>query len=82
MLILLQANEVQLLQKMIDIVNMVSSVFELAGADLSYGDGYPGWKPDVHSEILGVMKSTFKNLFNKEPEVKAIHAGLRMRNNR
>lgn len=59
-----------------DIVNMASSVFELAGAQLTFGDGYPGWKPDVHSEILGVMKSTYQNMFGKEPEVKAIHAGL------
>lgn len=62
--------------EIIDIVNMVSSVFELAGAQLTFGDGYPGWKPDVHSEILGVMKSTYKNMFGREPEVKAIHAGL------
>ena len=55
---------------------MVSSVFELAGANLTYGDGYPGWKPDVNSEILGVMKSTYINMFGKEPEIKAIHAGL------
>ena len=60
----------------IDITNMVTSVFLLAGAEITYGDGYPGWKPDVHSEILGVMKSTYKNMFGKEPEVKAIHAGL------
>lgn len=62
--------------EIIDIVNMVSSVFELAGAQLTFGDGYPGWKPDVHSEILGVMKSTYKDMFGREPEVKAIHAGL------
>jgi dipeptidase D len=62
--------------EIIDIVNMVSSVFELSGADITYGDGYPGWKPDVHSQILGVMKSTYQNMFGKEPEVKAIHAGL------
>lgn len=59
-----------------DIRNMVSSVFELAGAELFYNDGYPGWKPDVNSEILGVFKKAYKDLYKKEPEVKAIHAGL------
>ncbi len=59
-----------------DITNMVSAVFELAGAELNYGDGYPGWKPDIHSEILQVFKSSFANMYGKEPEVKAIHAGL------
>ncbi|MCX8009627.1 MAG: aminoacyl-histidine dipeptidase [Ignavibacteria bacterium] len=59
-----------------DIVDMVSSVFHLADAVLTYGDGYPGWKPNVNSEILKVVKETYKKLYGKEPEVKAIHAGL------
>lgn len=59
-----------------DIRNMVSAVFELAGAELFYNDGYPGWKPDVNSEILNVFKKAFTDLYEKEPEVKAIHAGL------
>ena len=59
-----------------DIANMVTSVFELAGAEISYGDGYPGWKPDVNSDVLKVFKSTFTKMYGKEPEVTAIHAGL------
>ena len=59
-----------------DIVNMVTTVFMLAGAEISYGDGYPGWKPDVNSDILKVFKSTFTRMYGKEPEVTAIHAGL------
>jgi dipeptidase D len=62
--------------EIVDITSMVTSVFQLADANVDYNDGYPGWKPDVHSEILGVFKSTYKNLYGKEPEVKAIHAGL------
>jgi dipeptidase D len=59
-----------------DITDMVTSVFLLAGAQVSYGDGYPGWKPDVNSDILKVFKSTFTRMYGKEPEVTAIHAGL------
>jgi len=62
--------------EIVDITNMVSSVLALGGAELSYGDGYPGWKPDVDSDILKVFKSTFKRMYGKEPEVTAIHAGL------
>jgi len=62
--------------EIIDIVEMTASVFKLAGAEIAFGDGYPGWKPNVNSEILGIFKSTFKKLYSKEPEVKAIHAGL------
>jgi len=60
----------------VDITNMVSSVFLLAGAEISYGDGYPGWKPDINSDILKVFKSTFTRMYGKEPQVTAIHAGL------
>jgi len=62
--------------EILDIKNMVTSVFKLAGADVTYGDGYPGWAPDVNSDILKVFKSTFTRMYGKEPEVTAIHAGL------
>lgn len=59
-----------------DVVVMNRCVFLLANAEVKHGDGYPGWKPDVNSEILKVMKDVYKSLYGKEPEVKAIHAGL------
>ncbi|MFN4111210.1 MAG: aminoacyl-histidine dipeptidase, partial [Ignavibacteria bacterium] len=59
-----------------DVVVMNRAVFLLANAKVKHGEGYPGWKPDVNSEILKVMKEVYKNLYQKEPEVKAIHAGL------
>jgi len=59
-----------------DITNMVSCVLHLAGAEVSYGDGYPGWAPDIDSDILKVFKSTFTRMYGKEPLVTAIHAGL------
>ncbi len=60
----------------ISIANTVKAVFNLSGAKLSATDGYPGWKPDMDSAILKTSKKVFKELFNKEPEIKAIHAGL------
>ena len=54
----------------------IRSVFELAGASVVFTGGYSGWKPNMNSEILNIMKETYKNLFGKTPEVKAIHAGL------
>ncbi|MDN5290978.1 MAG: dipeptidase [Anaerophaga sp.] len=59
-----------------DIANMVRSVFELAGAEVEHSDGYPGWKPNMESPVLDIAVSTYQRLFNKKPEVKAIHAGL------
>jgi dipeptidase D len=51
-------------------------VFELAGAEVAFSSGYPGWKPDMNSPILKTMKRVYDEKFGKVPEVKAIHAGL------
>jgi dipeptidase D len=59
-----------------DVADMVSSVFQLAGAKVKHGEGYPGWTPDLKSEMLYVMKNAYKELFKKEPHVLVIHAGL------
>ncbi len=54
----------------------VESCFLLAGADVEHGDGYPGWTPNPDSQILKIAVDAYKKLFNKEPIVRAIHAGL------
>lgn len=54
----------------------VESCFLLAGADVEHGDGYPGWAPNPESQILKIAVEAYKKLFNKEPIVRAIHAGL------
>lgn len=59
-----------------DISNSIAALLRLAKAEVKQGDGYPGWKPDVNSPILKVMKNVYENKFNSSPEVKAIHAGL------
>lgn len=55
---------------------IVSAPFRLIGAEVSTGEGYPGWKPNPDSKVLKVAIETYKQLFGKEPKVKAIHAGL------
>ncbi len=59
-----------------DAGRMMAASMELAGLEVTQGDGYPGWKPNVSSPLLGVAKEVHAGLFGKEPEVKAIHAGL------
>jgi dipeptidase D len=59
-----------------DVCDMVASVFHLAGADVEHTSGYPGWKPDPKSEILNITVESYKKLFNQDPQVLAIHAGL------
>ncbi|NQV01762.1 MAG: aminoacyl-histidine dipeptidase [Bacteroidia bacterium] len=59
-----------------DAGDMVASLFRLAGAKVEQTTGYPGWKPNPDSEILKLTVVAYKNLFDHEPEVLAIHAGL------
>ena len=60
-----------------NISNMLKSVFELGkAAKVDTGDGYPGWQPNMDSELLKISKEVYKDLNNSEPKIKAIHAGL------
>lgn len=59
-----------------DIMQQVESVFNLCGATVTHGDGYPGWKPNLKSDILKTAQTSYKKLFGVEPEIRAIHAGL------
>jgi dipeptidase D len=59
-----------------DICQSVAFTLELGGAKVEHTDAYPGWKPNLDSPILAVAQSAFRTLFGKDPEVKAIHAGL------
>jgi dipeptidase D len=52
------------------------AVCSLAGASTNSLEGYPGWQPDVSSELLKVAKQVHADVLGFEPEVLAIHAGL------
>lgn len=58
------------------LVDRVRAIAELAGAEMTQSEGYPGWKPDMNSKLLGIAKTTFQEMYGKEPHVTAIHAGL------
>jgi len=59
-----------------EISEVVRTVLEMGGATAKSSDGYPGWKPNMDSEILKVARETYRSLFGRDPDVKAIHAGL------
>ena len=62
--------------EILEIAQNVRFVLEAGGAEVTQGDGYPGWKPNVESPLLKTALATYRDLFGKEPAVKAIHAGL------
>ncbi len=60
----------------VNMANTFAAVFELAGAKVDIGEGYPGWKMNPKSRILEIAVEQYRNLFGREPKVKGIHAGL------
>jgi dipeptidase D len=54
----------------------IQALSELAGARIVQSQGYPGWAPNLQSELLKKLTEIYKKIFAKDPLVKAIHAGL------
>lgn len=59
-----------------ELASRISAVFTLAGANVLFAGGYPGWKPNMDSPILQTMLKVYEGKFGKVPEIRAIHAGL------
>lgn len=54
----------------------IGSAAALAGASIVMKDAYPGWTPDLSSELVKTMKDIYVRMFSREPKIEAIHAGL------
>ncbi|MGB4082021.1 MAG: aminoacyl-histidine dipeptidase [Candidatus Fermentibacter daniensis] len=54
----------------------LAATARLAGFEFSTGGGYPGWKPDSSSLLLGTSIAAYRELCGAEPEIMTIHAGL------
>lgn len=59
-----------------ELKQIIHSAFALAGAEVRFSGAYPGWKPNLKSNLLKVMKDVYQNTFGKEPRIVTIHAGL------
>jgi len=58
------------------IKNVIKAVADLAQAKAKSSAGYPGWAPNLQSELLKKLKALHVQVFNTEVSVLAIHAGL------
>ena len=54
----------------------IRAIGELAGASVKEDEGYPGWQPDMDSEMLAIVKQVHVDELGVDPEVYAVHAGL------
>ena len=59
-----------------DLANALRSAFELSGCEVTLAGSYPGWTPNVKSEILDVLVAIYEKQNNEKPKVVACHAGL------
>ncbi|MEA2055646.1 MAG: aminoacyl-histidine dipeptidase [Candidatus Thermoplasmatota archaeon] len=59
-----------------DFRDRINAIATLAGAEVTEDEPYPGWKPNLESKILKLSKKIYKEMYNEEPVVEAIHAGL------
>lgn len=56
--------------------NTIKALFQLAGAEVTQGDQYPAWQMKQDSKLTEIVAETYRKLFNKEPQIIGIHAGL------
>ncbi len=59
-----------------DLANALRSAFELCGCEVNLAGSYPGWTPNVNSEILDLLVKIYEKQNNEKPKVVACHAGL------
>lgn len=59
-----------------DLANALRSAFELTGCEVNFAGSYPGWTPNVNSQILQVLVDLYEKQNGEKPRVVACHAGL------
>ncbi len=59
-----------------DLANSLTSAFELAGYKVELAGDYPGWAPNMDSEILKVVDALYEKMNAEKANVAACHAGL------
>ena len=60
----------------IDLANSIRSAFELAGFEVTFSGEYPGWLPNINSEILKTLDNLYEKLHGEKAKIAACHAGL------
>ena len=56
--------------------NMVHACGLLANANVQFSGKYPAWQSNLKSPLLQTAKVVYQDLFNEEPKIKTMHAGL------
>jgi dipeptidase D len=73
---ILMSTRSSVMSALVAVRQRIRAIGGLAGAEVAEKDGYPGWKPDVSSDVLAVMAEVYKSVTGEDAEVGAVHAGL------
>ncbi|MDK1309879.1 aminoacyl-histidine dipeptidase [Pseudoalteromonas ardens] len=59
-----------------DVEGTLSSLANLAGAEIEFSGAYPGWKPDPDSDLVHIFRDMYEGIYGNKPDIMVIHAGL------
>ena len=59
-----------------DLANTLRATFELTGCEVELSGDYPGWAPNMDSNILKVLAKIYEEMNGEKAHVAACHAGL------
>ena len=59
-----------------EVISALDAIARRAGGSFELKHNYPGWRPDMSSSLLASARRVFTQLFDAEPRVVGIHAGL------
>jgi len=58
------------------LIQLIKNIADTFGATFEVNSSYPGWEYSESSALRSVFVDTYKELYNKEAKVVAIHAGV------
>ena len=59
-----------------EVCDRITFLGEFIGADVLVGGDYPAWEYKADSQIRDKIAGVYRELFDEEPQIMAIHAGL------
>ena len=59
-----------------EITATIHAIGQLAGAHVQDKEAYPAWQPAMDSQLLKHCQTVYRRLYDQEPVIQVIHAGL------
>ncbi len=73
---ILTSQRSSLISRLDEMAASINAAASLAGATAQTENEYPPWQPNMNSALLQRCRQTYQTLFEREPVIEIIHAGL------